>query len=92
MTMNYKALRDLVLVKKLGAEKELSGGIILPDKVENKFIKLEVLDKGDLVIMDIEKGDIVLAEDMFEVIDKKTNVGLIVSKYIAVKEYGRTTN
>lgn len=85
--MNYKPLGDLLLVKKI-EETETAGGIVLPEKRGTRFIKLEVLDVGPEVGKGIEKGDIVLAENMFEQVEKDTNIGLILAHYVTAIIYG----
>ena len=60
---------DLVLVRKIKAEKLTKGGIVLPGKIANAFTHAEVLAKGAghylengqrAVIDDLEIGDIVV--------------------------------
>ena len=67
--MNVKPLSDRVVIKPLDTETEVKrGGIIIPDTAKEKPQEGEVVevgtgrrtDKGDVVPMDVKKGDRVL--------------------------------
>jgi chaperonin GroES len=67
--MNVKPLSDRVVIKPLEIETEVKrGGIIIPDTAKEKPQEGEVVevgtgrrtDKGDLVPMEVKKGDRVL--------------------------------
>lgn len=79
--MKYKPFRDLVLVKKI-EETQSASGIVLPEKQSRHFVTLEVLEKGPDVKEDIQPGDVIIAEAMFEQLEKGSNIGLILSQYI----------
>jgi len=67
--MNVKPLSDRVVIRPLDVEAEVKrGGIIIPDTAKEKPQEGEVVevgtgrrtDKGDVVPMDVKKGDRVL--------------------------------
>ena len=67
--MNVKPLSDRVVIRPLDVEAEVKrGGIIIPDTAKEKPQEGEVMevgtgrrtDKGDVVPMDVKKGDRVL--------------------------------
>ncbi|MEW5874334.1 MAG: co-chaperone GroES [Candidatus Zixiibacteriota bacterium] len=67
--MNVKPLADRVVIKPLDTEKEIKkGGIIIPDTAKEKPQEGEIVevgggrrtDKGDVVAMEVKKGDKVL--------------------------------
>lgn len=66
--MNIKPLADRVIVKTLESEEKTSGGIIIPDNAKEKPQKGEILavgpgkvaDSGQVVKMELKKGDKVL--------------------------------
>lgn len=67
--MNVKPLGDRVVIKPLDNEKEIKkGGIIIPDTAKEKPQEGEIMevgggrrtDKGDVVPMEVKKGDRVL--------------------------------
>ncbi|QHS08735.1 co-chaperone GroES [Sinimarinibacterium sp. NLF-5-8] len=66
--MNLRPLNDRVIVKRLEEEKKSAGGIIIPDSAAEKPARGEVLavgpgkkdDDGDVIPMDVKKGDVVL--------------------------------
>jgi len=67
--MNVKPLADRVVIKPLDNEKEVKrGGIIIPDTAKEKPQEGEIMevgggrrtDKGDVVQMEVKKGDRVL--------------------------------
>jgi co-chaperonin GroES (HSP10) len=82
----YNIFRELVLVKKI--EDKTVGGIFLPDNAGKQYIRLEVLAVGPDVKEKLESGMIVLAENMFEPMDRTDkSVGVILSKYIIMEDY-----
>ena len=66
--MNIKPLHDRVVIKRMEEEKMSAGGIVIPDNAAEKPDQGEVLavgpgkrnDKGDIVAMNVKKGDRVL--------------------------------
>ena len=66
--MSFRPLHDRVVVKRIEAEQNTAGGIIIPDTVKEKPQEGEVVavgpgvrnDKGDLVALDVKAGDRVL--------------------------------
>ncbi len=66
--MNIKPLGDRVLVRRLEEEEVVKGGIIVPDTAKEKPQRGEVIavgpgarnDKGEIVPMNVKKGDKVL--------------------------------
>lgn len=66
--MNIKPLGDRVLVRRLEEEEVGKGGIIVPDTAKEKPQRGEVIavgpgarnDKGEIVPMNVKKGDKVL--------------------------------
>jgi chaperonin GroES len=67
--MNVKPLADRVVIKPLDTEKEvMKGGIIIPDTAKEKPQEGQIVevgggrrtDKGDVVSMEVKKGDKVL--------------------------------
>ena len=66
--MNIRPLNDRILVKRLQEEEKTKGGIIIPDSAKEKPAEGEVVavgpgrhnDKGDVVPMQLKKGDRVL--------------------------------
>lgn len=65
-----KPLGNRVLIRRLEAEETLKGGILLPDSAKKKQEQAEVVavgpgkkdNKGNLVPMPVNEGDIVLME------------------------------
>ena len=65
---NLRPLADRVLVKRLEAEEKTKGGIIIPDTAKEKPMEGEAVavgtgarqDNGQVVPMELKKGDIVL--------------------------------
>ncbi|MEI6502491.1 MAG: co-chaperone GroES [Armatimonadota bacterium] len=61
-------LGDRVLIKPLAAEEKSAGGIILPEKAQEKPREGEVIavgpgkvnDKGDRKVLTVKKGDVVV--------------------------------
>lgn len=70
VTPKFKPLGSRVLVRRMEAEENLKGGIILPDTAKKKQEKAEVLaigtgknDKnGNLIPFPVKVGDIILME------------------------------
>jgi len=68
MAITLQPLADRILVKPLAKEEVTRGGIVLPDTVKEKPQEGEVVavgpgkrnDKGEVVVLDIKVGDIVL--------------------------------
>ena len=66
--MNIRPLQDRVLVKRMEAEEQVRGGIIIPDTAKEKPQEGEVIpvgsgardEAGKLVALDVKKGDRVL--------------------------------
>ena len=66
--MNIRPLNDRILVKRLEEEEKTKGGIIIPDSAKEKPAEGEVVsvgpgrknDKGDVIPMQLKKGDRVL--------------------------------
>ena len=66
--MNVRPLRDRVLVKRLEAQEERIGGIIIPDTAREKPQQAKVIavgrgrvnDDGKTVPLDVKEGDHVL--------------------------------
>jgi chaperonin GroES len=66
--MNVRPLRDRLLVTRIIEEEQRVGGIIIPDNAREKPQQGKVVsvgrgrltDKGDLIPLDIQTGDVVL--------------------------------
>ena len=66
--MQFRPLHDRVLVRRIDAEEKTSGGIIIPDTAKEKPQQGEIVaagagarnEKGELVPLDVKKGDRVL--------------------------------
>ena len=66
--MNIRPLQDRVLVKRIEAEEQVRGGIIIPDTAKEKPQQAEVIavgpgkadDDGDRIALDVKPGDRVL--------------------------------
>jgi chaperonin GroES len=66
--MKFRPLHDRVLVRRIEQEEKSAGGIIIPDTAKEKPIEGEVLavgpgvrnEKGELVALDVKKGDRIL--------------------------------
>ena len=66
--MNLKPLHDRVLVERVSSEDKTKGGIIIPDTAQEKPMEGKVLavgngarnENGQLVALDVKKGDRVL--------------------------------
>ncbi len=79
-----KPYNNIVLAE-LVRDIEPESSIVLPDAHIGRFIHLKILAKGDLV-EHIEVGDIVIANAVLEIIDKKNpKVGFINMKDILGK-------
>jgi chaperonin GroES len=68
MGMNIRPLYDRIVVKRLEAQEEVQGGIIIPDTAKEKPQEGEVvavgqgkrLDSGKVVALDVKAGDRIL--------------------------------
>jgi chaperonin GroES len=66
--VKFRPLHDRVVVRRLAAEEKTSGGIIIPDTVQEKPMEGEVVaagpgardDKGHVVALEVKAGDRVL--------------------------------
>ncbi len=66
--MNIRPLQDRILIKRLGEEEQIKGGIIIPDTAKEKPQEAEVIavgpgkldDDGKRAPMDVSVGDKVL--------------------------------
>ncbi|MEM8960224.1 MAG: co-chaperone GroES [Acidobacteriota bacterium] len=66
--MNIRPLHDRVVAKRLEAEEEVRGGIIIPDTAKEKPQEAEIIavgpgkrdDDGDRMELDVKAGDRVL--------------------------------
>jgi chaperonin GroES len=66
--MKFRPLHDRVVIRRLTSQEKTSGGIIIPDTVQEKPSEGEVVaagpgarnEKGDIVPLDIAPGDRVL--------------------------------
>ncbi|MEO8504983.1 MAG: co-chaperone GroES [Acidobacteriota bacterium] len=66
--MNIRPLHDRVVVKRLEAQEQIRGGIIIPDSAKEKPQEAEVVavgpgkvnDDGKRAAMDVKAGDVVL--------------------------------
>ena len=66
--MNIRPLQDRVLVKRVEAEEQVRGGIIIPDTAKEKPQQAEVIavgpgktdDDGDRIPVDVKAGDKIL--------------------------------
>jgi chaperonin GroES len=89
MTIQFRPLRDRVLVKRLDQEEKTPGGIIIPDTAKEKPIQGEVLsvgagvrdDKGTLHPLEVKSGDRVLFAKW-----GGTEVKIDGTEYIILKE------
>jgi chaperonin GroES len=67
-TMKFRPLHDRVVVKRVEEESKTKGGIIIPDTAKEKPMEGEIVavgpgardEKGNLVPLDVKKGDRVL--------------------------------
>jgi len=68
MKTKVKPLSDRVLIRRIEAEEQVKGGIIIPDTAKETPLEAEVIvvgpgkvnDDGKLVPVDVKKGDRVL--------------------------------
>ena len=66
--MKFRPLHDRVVVRRIRAEEKTSGGIIIPDTVQEKPMEGEVIavgpgarnEQGHVVELDVKKGDRIL--------------------------------
>ncbi|WP_417516736.1 co-chaperone GroES [Minwuia sp.] len=66
--MGFRPLHDRVVVRRVESEEKTAGGIIIPDNAKEKPSEGEVVsvgngarnDAGDLIKLDVKKGDRVL--------------------------------
>ena len=66
--MKFQPLHDRVLIKRLQEEEKTKGGIIIPDTAKEKPMEGEIVavgpgardEKGNLVPLDVKKGDRIL--------------------------------
>ncbi|MCB1053563.1 MAG: co-chaperone GroES [Acidobacteria bacterium] len=66
--MTIKPLYDRILVKRLSAQEEVRGGIIIPDTAKEKPMEAEVIavgagkrnEKGELQALTVKAGDRIL--------------------------------
>ena len=66
--MKFRPLHDRVVVKRVAEEEKTKGGIIIPDTAKEKPMEGEVIavgpgardEKGNLVPLDVKKGDRIL--------------------------------
>ena len=66
--MNIRPLQDRVIVKRLSEEEKTAGGLFIPDTAKEKPVQGKITavgtgrrsDKGELIKIDVKKGDIVL--------------------------------
>jgi chaperonin GroES len=66
--VKFRPLHDRVVVRRLAAEEKTSGGIIIPDTVQEKPMEGEVVaagpgardEKGNIVALEVKAGDRVL--------------------------------
>ena len=65
---NFRPLHDRVVVRRVESEEKTKGGIIIPDTAKEKPMEGEIVavgpgardEKGNLVALDVKKGDRVL--------------------------------
>jgi chaperonin GroES len=66
--MKFRPLHDRVVVKRVAEEEKTKGGIIIPDTAKEKPMEGEIIavgpgardEKGNLVPLDVKKGDRIL--------------------------------
>jgi chaperonin GroES len=66
--MSFRPLHDRVLVRRVDEDEKTPGGIIIPDTAKEKPMQGEILsvgpgvrnEKGEIVPLEVKKGDIVL--------------------------------
>jgi len=66
--MKFRPLHDRVLVRRASSDEKTSGGIILPDSVQEKPMEGEIVavgtghvnDNGDVRALDVKSGDKVI--------------------------------
>jgi chaperonin GroES len=66
--MKFRPLHDRVVVKRVAEEEKTKGGIIIPDTAKEKPMEGEIVavgpgardEKGNLVPLDVKKGDRIL--------------------------------
>ncbi len=66
--MKFRPLHDRVLVRRVDEDEKSAGGIIIPDTAKEKPSQGEIIavgsgarnDKGDLIPLDVKKGDQIL--------------------------------
>ena len=85
----YKPRNDLVLVEKIVEEKSVSGIVLPTDQGYTALSKFRVLSVGPQV-SDLKLGDIILAEDASQEVDKvNKNIRIINQKYIHLIKDGK---
>lgn len=78
--MKIKPFNNIVVGELINEEKESL--ISLPDSDIGRFIRIKVLEVGELVV-NMKPGDLVIANAVFEIIDPKfPKVGFINSRDI----------
>jgi chaperonin GroES len=66
--MSFRPLHDRVLVRRVDEDEKTPGGIIIPDTAKEKPMQGEIVavgpggrnEKGEIVALEVKKGDIVL--------------------------------
>jgi chaperonin GroES len=66
--MDFRPLHDRVVIRRLTAEERTTGGIIIPDTVQEKPMQGEVIavgsgarnEQGQVVALDVKAGDRIL--------------------------------
>lgn len=87
--LKIKPMDDRVVIKRLDAEEKTKGGIILPEKAQEKQLKAEVvavgegklLDNGKRVAPDVKVGDVVIISNY-----AGTDVKVDDTDYVIIRE------
>lgn len=89
MKSKVKPLSDRILIRRIEAEEQVKGGIIIPDTAKEKPLEAEVVvvgpgkvnDDGKLIPVDVKKGDRVLIGQY-----AGTDVELDGEEYVIVRQ------
>lgn len=80
----YHPRNDLLLVERVEVEVQTESGIVIPGAEKTAtLVKLKILEAGPEAD-DLSRGDVVLAEDMVQYLDRFRKIGLINQKFIHV--------
>lgn len=85
--MTFRPRGELLIVSRSPVKKKSNLDIILPDETKKSHLNWFTVLKVGEKVLDIKINDRVLAEDMFEIIDRSDEtIGLLHQKYIHIIE------